>query len=319
MPLNDPQKTDLQDFYKKILRLYHDDVRQLVIAAERTDPEQRLSIVSVIELRSAFEHIMRVHGIMEGVVPEETIEKTSLSLYDYCHKNLDKAFAHLCRAAYDAYDVIGIAVAERIHELMRSVDRNALYAVEPLGFAPIRKKFNAALDRITEAKTRKDVGSSDLEKEQFSLYEEAIVDLLSIESVLEEKRGIFELYEKAGRLVGKIEGEIQEISQRALHETCKDATKEIFRPLERCKGKLRAPPIGKEDMVTMDTKQQRSFYGEILDELSRIYEQFRESKNAVLRYEAEEKRRSKLNFAAWAFTTFLALLAVILKILSLTK
>ena len=106
MPLTDGQHSELLAEYKNLIDFYFNRVKAIVATAEREDTERRMVITSVIEIRSAFDHLMRVEAFFKGIKSEEEIVKESqLSIHKYCEKNLSKAYGHLYRAAYDAYDL----------------------------------------------------------------------------------------------------------------------------------------------------------------------------------------------------------------------
>lgn len=186
MSLSPQQIEELEIDYKGLID-FHNKANEVVIASERLDKEQRLSGVAIIELRSAFTHVMRAHGIVYGVVDEKVItEKTNLNAFDYCKKNIDKAKGHLYRAAYDAYDIIAINLSEKISEYLDSFSPQTLYSVIPSAAEDIAKPFEKAKALITSAKLEKDIGTLEIEK-QFAEYETATFQLIDIVDELEDK------------------------------------------------------------------------------------------------------------------------------------
>ena len=172
--------------YKNLIKFYF-DIKELITAAEREDGEQRLSISAITEVRSAFDHIMRAHNVEYQLISEEEIkETTGLNSGDYCRKNYEKAYAHLYRAGYDAYDCIAISMIDRINYLLKTVSRQALHAVIPNVTSSIIKPYKEAKDLFTKAKVQKDVESHDQEKKQFEEYEQANKQLFDIKSILED-------------------------------------------------------------------------------------------------------------------------------------
>ncbi len=185
MPLTAEEAERIQNKYKEFIEFYV-KTRRIVIASERIAQEQRICITAVIEMRSAFEHIMRAHGVLEGVILEKEIDKGTMSTYDYCEKNIEKAHAHLYRAAYDAYDVIAIATSLRIEKNIDSVSRETLYAVCSTALNEIVLPFREAQDLVTIAKTKKDIGTKDQEEREFSDYEKAASSLLNVNDKVEK-------------------------------------------------------------------------------------------------------------------------------------
>lgn len=182
--MTDLEIQDLNEDYKKFIEFYF-EIKSLVAAAEREDIQQRISISSVAELRAAFDHIMRVHNVMYGVVSEEIIlEDTGLSVKIYCKKNIDKAYAHLYRAGYDAYDCISISFITEISAIMNKVSRTTLHTVIDNASTIILKPYNMAKELFTSAKVKKDVESRDQEEKQFKIYEQANGTLCDIRDLL---------------------------------------------------------------------------------------------------------------------------------------
>jgi hypothetical protein len=110
--LFESDKSDLTLAYKDLIKFYF-EVKELIATAEREEEQQRISISAISELRSAFDHVARAHSVLCNVVPQEVIQKTTnFNADDYCRKNYSKAYAHLYRAGYDAYDCIAISLVD---------------------------------------------------------------------------------------------------------------------------------------------------------------------------------------------------------------
>lgn len=189
MPLTQEERDLIKTDYKEAVTFYHAKANKLVIASERLDKEQRLSGAAIIELRSVLAHLMRVDLVLFDLVHESKIkEKTGLTLFEYCRKNIDKAKGHLFRAAYDAYDVIAISLAEKIISHLDSISNEALYSILPDATNEITIPLREAQDIISQAKEEKDIGTWEEEKQEFREYERAanaLKDILSkIEKVL---------------------------------------------------------------------------------------------------------------------------------------
>jgi hypothetical protein len=171
--------------YKELVKFYF-EVKELITAAERDDIEQRLSISAITELRAAFDHIMRAHSVEYNVIPhDEKVEITGLDSDEYCRKNYNKAYAHLYRGGYDAYDCISISMIDYIDRILNGVSRTALYTVIPNASNNIVKPYQTAKTLFTNAKVQKDVENHEQEKKQFDIYEKANKDLLDIKTLLQ--------------------------------------------------------------------------------------------------------------------------------------
>lgn len=188
MSLSTDEQARLLGEYKKLVDFYQKTVKEIVLTSERSNQDQKLSIPAIVEIRSAFDHIARSHAAMYGLTPEEDLKKlTGLSLYEYCRKNLDKAHGHLYRAAYDAYDVIAVALALKNGRLLDSVSNKALFAVIPNAHEKIMRPYSDAMAIVTKEKTKKDVISREEEQSQFDQYEKAVNMLKDINDSIIEK------------------------------------------------------------------------------------------------------------------------------------
>ncbi|SJZ36047.1 hypothetical protein SAMN02745119_00237 [Trichlorobacter thiogenes] len=176
MPLTAEQQEQLRIEYIDLIGFYQ-KVKQIVITSERANKEQKLSVPAIVELRSAFDHVARAHAVLYQLPIAEEYEGDE---FKYCHKNLDKAHGHLYRAAYDAYDVIAIALAEEIDEYLDSFSKNTLFVVIPDASAKIIRPFEEAKTLVTAEKCRKDVTCKAEEEEQFSQYEKAADQLVNV-------------------------------------------------------------------------------------------------------------------------------------------
>lgn len=189
----------LNDDYRKLIEFYHKHVKIIVVASERLSEGQKISAPSVIEIRSSFDHIARVHAIMYSTDVNINSTDSGLSNYDYCIKNLDKAHAHLYRAAYDAYDVIAITLQKEVEKLLNSISRETLFAVIKDAHDKIYLPYHSARDLVTKEKINKDVSSKVDEQKQFAEYEVATNQLKDVqEYILKHMKALTE-YEEARR------------------------------------------------------------------------------------------------------------------------
>jgi hypothetical protein len=196
MPFQNGEREKLSSQYKNLIDFYFLKVKPIVTGAERMDPEQRMVITAAIEIRSAFDHIMRVDGFIEGSVSESTVAESQLTVFEYCKKNLDKAHGHLYRAAYDAYDIIAFSLTETIEKALPKISQEALYTVISDAANKIINPFYKALEIVTQAKVKKDVDGRDAEEVEFKMYEQAATDLLTIRDIIDNNMHALILYDK---------------------------------------------------------------------------------------------------------------------------
>ncbi len=191
-----PNKQYYEETYKDIIKFYT-EVKELVAAAEREDIQQRLSISAIAELRSALDHIMRSHSVEYGITSDDEIKNTTgLDPQEYCRKNYDKAYGHLYRAGYDAYDCISISMIDRIEYIFSSVSREALHTIIPGVTTSTINPYLGAKELFTSAKVRKDVESREQEQKQFETYEKAIKQLYNVRKTLNDHEENMISYDK---------------------------------------------------------------------------------------------------------------------------
>ncbi len=194
--LKDEEKQKLDQEYKSLIELYF-DVKRLIVIAEKEDGEQRLSSSAIAELRSAFDHIMRAHQIIYGVIDSSDVQSnTGYDEYKYCKENLSKAKGHVYRAGYDAYDVISIFSLDNIKGILQNHSIDIVIACIQDAPKSIFHKLDEAKKLCTEAKTCKDVVSASQEKLQYETYERAVKELKKIEILLLESIPLFEKFKK---------------------------------------------------------------------------------------------------------------------------
>ncbi len=183
--LTSEQVAQLHAAYKDLVKFYYDEVKGPIIASEREDKEGRFSIVAVIELRSAFDHVARAQTIMYDIQTEENNAPEGIDAFTYCTKNLDKAHAHLYRAAYDAYDIIADRIIHDIDTRLSGISQDALYTVIPDASAKIFVPYDEGKKLVSRAKFKKDVGTKSDEKKEFGLYQDAANKLQDARELLE--------------------------------------------------------------------------------------------------------------------------------------
>jgi len=195
LPLSQKEQDQIFEIYKELIGFYHNKAIKIVLAHERLSEDQKLCIPAIMELRSSFEHIMRVKALLYGYVDEDYIlENSKLSLFDYCIKNIDKAHGHLYRAAYDAYDGIAFKLAKDIQNLMKDISFEAAFHIIPDFNSKINKPYRVALDLVTQGKSKKDVGSKAEEEKEFYEYETAANTLQDIKDIINENMPQMTMY-----------------------------------------------------------------------------------------------------------------------------
>lgn len=245
--VDDPK---LSEQYEELIGFYTNTVKPIITASEKVDPKQRLNESAIVEVRSAFDHVMRAHSVIYGIVDAETIKKdTGLEAFDYCNTNLKKAFAHLYRAAYDAYDVISISYETRIHQILDSVSPDALYEVVKDAQATIFASWNSASELMTNAKIGKDVESKEAEKAQFEAYEDGTKRLKAVFDALQSRLPAITAYADN---IKQINGTLGEFSQEVICDVVgNDCAQKIYLPLADAKERIQDPSTSQEAVESL--------------------------------------------------------------------
>jgi hypothetical protein len=116
-------------------------------------------------------------------VPADSQDKTS---FDYCDDNLRKCLGHVFRAGYDALDILVLDVTTEIVRYFTEFRVSTLIAAMPSYVKEVRQPFATATALANEAKANKDVEASVIDLPNFRRYEEALVSLHTISSLLQQ-------------------------------------------------------------------------------------------------------------------------------------
>ena len=137
----------------EMARLY-DPVKAIILFGEEIAPHNITLPQILKELRDAFDHFMRV-----------VAAKTGLKVgFDnkYLEINLDKAFSHVYRAAYDALDWVSIILRNKISVELAQYSAAAIQASIPDYYAIIRPTIESVIPaKIAEIRATKDIGAPD--------------------------------------------------------------------------------------------------------------------------------------------------------------
>jgi len=136
--------------------------KDMVLHGEQIDPEQRTQVQALSEFRHAFDHLMRVFAFKFGIKTVADEDKA-----EYVGTNIDKAFGHVYRAAYDALDWISIVVMERVQVELAGLSAETIDRVLPTYYPQIRPRINQIItEEIPKMRAGKDVGSPSVENLQ---------------------------------------------------------------------------------------------------------------------------------------------------------
>ncbi|MEM2970820.1 MAG: hypothetical protein QW270_00135 [Candidatus Bathyarchaeia archaeon] len=192
-----------EDNYKKklerLLKLYY-NVKSLIIYTEEISRETYPQIL--LEQRDTLDHIMRaLNRLMEAKLSDEDAE--------YILTNLDKAYAHLYRAGYDALDWAGVTLRDLIGEQLIDITPPTITQVFPEYYREIKPKILEISEKIAKLRETKDIGAPNLDSfneylkliEELKGYYEKIIKIRS--SLIEvEKHSRKNVIKKCYKILG---------------------------------------------------------------------------------------------------------------------
>lgn len=121
-------------FYTKLNQLLEEyaEVKESIILAEKFDPEERVYIAPLNELRSAFDHIMRAcHK------PSEV------------EKQFEEAQSHIRRAGYDAYELFSVSIITNQINIVKKYDSNVIAKIFPEYYTEVKPTINRIKEQIS--------------------------------------------------------------------------------------------------------------------------------------------------------------------------
>ena len=160
-----PQNEHKIVFYDELVNLHdlYTKVRKTIIYVENFDPERKMYIAPMNELRSALDHIFR------GIDKAET---GGASQYE-----LKEAKEHLTRAGYDAFELLIGNLGQQIISQLSSYSSDTISVVFPDYFREYKPKMLKIKEEIAELRAEK----KNCVEDAFNSYFDQIEELISIE------------------------------------------------------------------------------------------------------------------------------------------
>jgi len=132
---------------------YYELSKELLIFGEQVHPQNKSFTQTINELRNCLDHIMRATAFKLGLRKVESEE-------GYVLKNLDKAYGHVYRAAYDTLDWVSIILRERIRDELQDFSLETIQAALPDYFTLIKPRIEHLLsNEVTKLRNEKDVAA----------------------------------------------------------------------------------------------------------------------------------------------------------------
>lgn len=157
-------ENDYKKKLERLLKLYY-NVKSLIIYVEEISGETYPQIL--LEQRDTLDHIMRALNRLIGAKPSDEDA-------EYILTNLDKAYAHLYRAGYDALDWAGVTLRDLIGEQLIDITPPTITQVFPEYYRKIKPRILEISEQIAKLRETKDIGAPNLDSfnEYLKLIEE---------------------------------------------------------------------------------------------------------------------------------------------------
>jgi len=173
--------------YLKNIGRYYATTKELLIFGEQVDPENRTLPQVINELRNCLDHLMRVVLFKFGLSRRDKDG-------DYVKTNLDKAYGHVYRAAYDALDWISLTLKGRIIDELQGFSLDTIQAVLPEYFKEIKPRFEEIItNEVTILRMEKDVAQKS--EENLVKYGQVVAELKRLFNLIINKKSALVEYQ----------------------------------------------------------------------------------------------------------------------------
>jgi flagellar biosynthesis/type III secretory pathway M-ring protein FliF/YscJ len=157
---------------ERVIKLYAKS-KKIIIECEEFDEFQQSNISVLVELRSAFDHIMRCISNNFLEKPNDEDQK----------KQIDEAIMHIVRATCDSLGGLAISVFIRITEKLKNISPDVIGKVFPEYYSKYTNKIRTTKDEIYEYTSKK---KEILSMEDMDNLIEKIKELKKINQEIEE-------------------------------------------------------------------------------------------------------------------------------------
>lgn len=140
-----------QERVHEICNLYF-KTKALMLRAEEADNNNETFLQPSLELKAAFDHVMRALARDSGFTKNGDQEPDR-----YTDRQLDKAIGHIYRAYFDTADWISINFREQFSSLLEPYDNADIATVFPLYYKEIKPRFIDYETGITSLRNQKDI------------------------------------------------------------------------------------------------------------------------------------------------------------------
>lgn len=189
----DFSEEEVEQLYK-ITELYQ-KVKELILFSEEFDPERRVFIQPINELRNAMDHLMRVFAYKFGI--------KSSDMPDYAMKNIDKTLGHVYRAGYDVLDWLSINIRDQITEELDGISHEAICKIFPEYYREIKPYIVGLSEEISKLRSEKDIAGKEVCLNSFNNFEQYVEHIKKLKGnydrILKIKPSLIEYDEKRKR------------------------------------------------------------------------------------------------------------------------
>ena len=188
MPATNITFSDHETEYLLNIVNFYEVTKELYIYGEQIDPENRSLAQTINELRNCLDHLMRVVSYKLGLRPNTNGEK-------YVNTNLDKAYGHVYRAAYDTLDWVSLNLKDSIIRDLQGFSLETIQAVIPNYFSELKPKVDKILNEdIVRLRDDKDVAASS--EDNLEKYIRVTAELKQLVQQISEKKPSLIEYQK---------------------------------------------------------------------------------------------------------------------------
>lgn len=139
---------------KELTDLYF-TVKKLMINSEELTAEQVIDLQGINEFRSALDHLMRAQAAYFGIKSVKDVE-------EYSYKNIDKAYGHVYRAAYDVLDWTSLNLKDYIVEELKKFSLATIKDVLPEYYTTMRPRIEELKMDMANFRFEKDVEDNNI-------------------------------------------------------------------------------------------------------------------------------------------------------------
>jgi len=177
---------------KDLIELYY-KIKSKIILIEQLSFEHKTNPQILIELRNAFDHLMRVFSSKYQLMDKKK------NTPEYALKNMDKTYGHVYRAGYDALDLLNILLEEKIKATFVEYSPEVINTVYPEYYRKTRTEISKIDREIGKCRENKDVDGENAHTskfENFNYYIKLIERLDEIREEVENHEAVLIEYNK---------------------------------------------------------------------------------------------------------------------------